>query len=284
MDALGAVTPSGTPGSLTRPRTSVVRLSSTQENEATERLACLCRLLREGRQPYCPLNGILSSLPFELIVHSEDQAEQLQKSLRADTETLARHLPIRCPVLCVVSGMEVYTGFRELVRRVGRERATENRFGRGFDVWSRPVPDQLAALAQHACGQFEDWVYTLFREDRELKHHGNPKLYSLLCLIRSHVTERLQRVLVNGYARENLSERALLFGGCYFVATGERDDQQVFVPSVFARQMELLNELDWQSEVRQRDNRFQSLRDVLLLMNAMLLIAIGAIVWFHISV
>jgi hypothetical protein len=285
MDALGgAVSPTGSPGSLTRPRASVVRLNSTQEDDATERLAYLCRLLRTGRQPYCPLNGILSCLPFELIVHSDDQAEQLQKSLRGDTETLTQHLPIRCPVLCVVSGMEAYTGFRELVRRVGRERATENRFGRGFDIWSRPVPDQLAALAQHACGQFEDWVYTLFREDRELKHHGNPKLYSLLCLIRSHVTERLRRVLVEGFARENQAERALLFGGCYFVATGEKDDQQVFVPSVFARQMELLNELDWQSEVRQRENRFQSLRDVLLLMNAMLLIAIGAIVWFHISV
>jgi hypothetical protein len=261
-----------------------VRLTSQKETEATEKLEYVCHLLRRHRQPYCPINGVLSFVPFDLLCHSEDQTTELQKTLRSDNSTISSHLQLRCPVICLIGGMEIYSGFRELVRRVGKERALENRFGRGFDVWNPPIPEQLEALARHACGQFEAWVYRLFREDRELQHHGNPKLYSLLCLIRGYVVDRLVRVVDAGYAKEGDDcQRSLLFAGCYFAATGDKADQQVFVRSVFSKLVDQFDELDWHDDVRVADARCRTLRDLLLFGNVVLLVLIGAILWLRFS-
>ena len=94
--------------------------------------------------------------------------------------------------------MEAESGFAELVRRVGVERAKANRFGRGFDQWSPPTAENLDALTSQACGAFEDWVYDLFQQQDALGKAGNTKLYQLLCRVRSHVHQQLATVLVNG--------------------------------------------------------------------------------------
>ena len=276
----GFGTDSGSTKGAAKNHRQTVKLTSQQEAETSEKFAHVCNLINVNRQPFCPINGVLSFVPFGLLCSSDDQTGELQKSLRSDTDGLSRELKLRCPVICLVGGMEVYSGFRELVRRVGRDRALENRFGRGFEVWNPPVPEQLEALARHACGQFEAWVYRLFREDKELQHHGNPKLYALLCLIRSHVADRLVRVTEAAYSREaDECHRALLFGGCYFAATGEKADQQVFVRSVFSKLVDQFDDLEWHDDIRTADARYRTTRDILLFLNVVLLVAIGTILW-----
>ena len=71
-------------------------------------------------------------------------------------------------LLKLIVGLERERGFRELVRRVGKERASTQRFGRKFDVRAYPTKEELAALSLHVCGAFEDWAYALFREENAL--------------------------------------------------------------------------------------------------------------------
>src|SRR5262249_41383101 len=142
-------------------------------------------------------------------------------------------------VQSLVVGMEEESGFREMIRRVGREVTYNQRFGKGFTVGNPPTPKQLDAVATHACGLFEAKIYELFREKGSLSKPGNTKLYALLCKIRRTVRNPLTNILVNGYAQDEEVKRdeiaPLFFGGCYFAATGEGEDRQAFVRGVFEK-------------------------------------------------
>ena len=160
----------------------------------------------------------------------------MQRALQKDLATVLDKLKVRCPVTAMVVGLEEESGFRELVRRVGRARAVGQRFGKGFSIGNPPLPERLEALAAHACGAFEDWVYTLFREKDALSKPGNTKLFGLLCKIRRNVQSRLANILVAGFAAGEAAGRPaenFLFSGCYFAATGDTEDRQAFVQGVF---------------------------------------------------
>ncbi len=131
--------------------------------------------------------------------------------------------------------MEEESGFQELVRRVGRDRAARQRFGKGFSLSNPPIPERVEALSAHACGSFEAFVYALFREKGSLSKPGNTRLYSLLCKIRRNVQTRLGNILVAGYAAESEQEadaEPFFFGGCYFAAVGDTEDRQAFVRGI----------------------------------------------------
>ena len=145
-----------------------------------------------------------------------------------------------------------------------------------------PIPEQVEAVATHACGAFEDWAYTLFREKDGLKKHGNTKLYSLLCKIRSQLSTRLTNILVEAHARdperETADREALLFSGCYFAATGQTDDRQAFVKSVFDKLLEQEEELDWTEAALVEDERYRRMASVVMVVDILLgigLIGIG---------
>ena len=112
---------------------------------------------------------------------------------RADLACLQRELAIRCPVTALVVGMHQERGFRELVRRVGRERAVAQRFGRRFDVRIVPTAEAIGNLCALAAGVFEDWIHTLFREAEALARPGNLRLYGLLVQDPLDAFERAQR-------------------------------------------------------------------------------------------
>ena len=123
------------------------------------------------------------------------EIEQLQTAVRSDLNVVHQGAQQRSPVTCLVTGLERERGFRELVRRVGREMATAQRFGQKFDACQATTPDQMAALSAHVCGAFEDWVYTLFREEDSLTRAGNTRLYGLLCKVRCMLKGRLSQIL-----------------------------------------------------------------------------------------
>ncbi|MDD4788166.1 MAG: type VI secretion protein IcmF/TssM N-terminal domain-containing protein, partial [Pirellulales bacterium] len=177
-----------------------VVLTADERAEQQRRLEYLCGLIRRLRQPYCPINGILTLLPWDLIQHPREALE-LRRSVQADLETIRRTLLLRCPVTALVSGVEREPGFCEMIRRVGAQRAGTQRFGKGFSVWNPPTRERLVALTAHACAAFEDCIYALFRETGALGKPGNTKLYALLCRVRRDVQDRLAHVLVGGYGR-----------------------------------------------------------------------------------
>ena len=109
----------------------------------------------------------------------------------------------------------------------------------------------MVALATHLCGVFEDWAYTLFREEHALTRPGNTRLYELLSKVRCGWKGRLGEILSGGFGcdtskREEAS--SALFSGCYFAATGDTPDRQAFVKAVIAKMGEEQELIEWTQE------------------------------------
>ena len=224
------------------------------------RLRYLGRQLKSIRHPLCPINGILTLLSFESIELSRQQAQELEEAVRADLAALRQSTHLRCPVTALIADLEGERGFSELIRRVGRERAISQRFGRGYPLRTLATSEDLAALGAHVTGAFEDWIYMLFREDDAISRPGNPLLYSLMCKIRCNLKGRLTDILANSYGHEpQTAETAAdktLFSGCYFSATGDREEQQAFVAGVIDKLEDEQEEIEWNEEAIRIEHRF----------------------------
>ena len=59
--------------------------TSTNRAEQQRRLEYLCRLLRRLRQPLCPVNGVLTLLPFGLVQRSVPESIEVQRAVQRDT-------------------------------------------------------------------------------------------------------------------------------------------------------------------------------------------------------
>ncbi|MEM6471425.1 MAG: type VI secretion protein IcmF/TssM N-terminal domain-containing protein [Planctomycetota bacterium] len=262
-------------------------LTPGEATESTAKLAYLCKLFKKLRDPLCPINGILVSTPFRMLADgSQDMVNQILVALKADLACLRGSLRVRCGVTHIVDSMELETGFRELVRRVGAERSSVQRFGKGYGLWNIPDARQLDAVVKHACGAFEDWSYLLFREGDGLSKPGNRHLYSLLCRIRSTFQPRLAHLIQSAYSVNpngtQLSEtEPLLFSGCYFVASGPRPDRQAFLASVFRKATTEEEELEWGSEAVAEEDRMQAGVRLLMVVNGALVATIVGLLIYH---
>ncbi len=259
-------------------------LPRREADEQSERIGYLCHLIRQVRQPVCPLNGILTVLPFD-VIQNVMAAREMPTAVKRDLDAIRDETRLRCPVTVLVVGMENETGFSELVRRVGASRAKANRFGKGYDVWNAPTGENMDALSAHACGAFEDWVYNLFREKDGLNKPGNAKLYSLLCKIRSNLRSRLRGILLNGFSFDpndkSASPDKVLFGGCYFAATGDSEDRQAFVKSVFEKMLEMEEELDWTDEAWDEDDRYHGMAKVGMAYSGLMVLALAGMLIYR---
>jgi hypothetical protein len=232
------------------------RLSSHESSQQLQRLEHVCGLLRRHRHPVCPANGILALLPFEMLKAGDQDVAELERAIAADLSTMYRELQLRCPVTAVVVGMEQERGFREMIRRIGREGATKQRFGQRFDLRIEGTQEELRKFTSHVCGTFEDWVYTLFREEQALSHPGNTALYALLCKVRRTLKTRLGDVLGNGFGSDRQSGRPpVLFSGCYFAATGPKSDRQAFVSGLVTKLYDEQEDIEWTAEALREDQR-----------------------------
>jgi hypothetical protein len=260
-----------------KPRGGKVALAPEDAIEEERRLEYLCLLIRRARQPICPNNGILTLLPFGMLQKGQREASVVQQAAGRDLNTIHRVFRLRCPVVALVAGMDEESGFRELVRRVGRDRAVNQRFGKGFDVSNPPIPERLVALCAHACGAFEDSVYALFKERGALSKPGNTKLYSLLCRIRHHVHEPLANLLETVYGVDTDKDpnaEPFLFSGCYFASAGDSEDRQAFVKAVFDKLAQEQAELQWTSAARRQDRIYQGIAQFIFGLDFLLLVSL----------
>ncbi len=262
-----------------------VVLGPDEAIEQDRRLAYLCHLVRRARQPVCPFNGIFTLLPFSVLLRGPKEREALQRCVRQDLATVLRVGQVRCPVTALVTGMEEEPGFREMARRMGREHATR-RFGKGFSVTNFPLAERLEALSAHACGAFEDWVYTLFKERDALSKPRNTQLYALLCKIRQ-IQAPLGNILAAGYGVDDDQDphaEPLFFSGCYFVGTGSSEDRQFFVKDVFAKLPEEQAELQWTAAALREERKYQALANAVIAVDFLLALGVVASLAYHIWV
>lgn len=234
-----------------------LRLTKSRHDALTH----VARRLREARATTCACNGILAVLSFDELRTTSPEDDRLAHALRSDLLTIQRTTGVRAPVTLLVDGAERHPGFAELVRRLGHDRATSQRFGHRYEPSTEAVAEDVGRLAEHACGAFEDWMHVLFKEQRVLGRKGNLRLYSLLSHVRLRLTGRLRRLLREGigYDPEYESpEEGVPFSGCYFCGLDPEGDQLAFAPSVFRKQLAEQSLVEWTGEQERRSRRRRS--------------------------
>jgi hypothetical protein len=265
-DVLAEVAP---PAALEQP----ALLPAQESARRLEQLEYVARKLRLARRPLCGANGVLVLLPFELIRGEADEKDELARAVRADLTTLQNGLEVRVPVTALLTGLEQEPGFQELVRRVGRDRAAAQRFGRRYDVRALPTPAEMAATSAHVCGAFEDWIYSLFREEDAMSRPGTSRLYGLLCRVRCHLREPLADLLARGFGFDPAlrpGDLPFLFSGCYVAATGEAEDRRAFVRGVFEKLAAEQEDVEWTPASLAAERRHLRVAGALNALNAVL--------------
>jgi hypothetical protein len=271
--------------SLFLPTVSVTKHLSSQDAAACEdQLGYVCQLIRKHRDPICPINGLLTLLPLELV---ESSSSPLVVATQKDLAVLRGQLQVRIPNTVVVKDMERDLGFIELIRRFGPQQASDNRFGKGADsLWVSPDGARLSAIALHATAAFEDWIYKLFQQENALKKKHNSRLFGLLCRMRGKFAENLQTVLKDGFGFNpatdpHLARLQFLFDGCYFAATGAGPSEQAFLRSVIMKMMKQEGELEWAPAARAIDSRYQHYANLMALLGLLALLAIAGMIAYY---
>ncbi|QDV25563.1 hypothetical protein [Aureliella helgolandensis] len=265
-------------GTTTAP--AMVNLDRKMVAEQADRLARVCRLAAESRQPLCPINGSIAIIDWKTLLSAP--AGQLPTVIREDSTRMIEASQMHAPMAIFIKGMDDETGFVELTRRVGENRARENRFGHGFNHQAPLDASQLEALARNSCGAFEDWIYDLFRHPDALGRTNNDKLYALLCKMRNEVQPKVVELVSSlSGACVPSGGRGPLLCGCYFGAAGGSRMRQAFVRSVFDKLGELDEDLEWSEDAWKKEFNFQSMVRSMLVINAFLLLAIvGLLVYY----
>ena len=263
---------------LWKPTSTSKILTSQEIVDNDDRLRHVCKLIKKARLPLCPINGIVSALRFELV---ESSGAQLQVAIQKDLAILREEFQVRCPNTVLITGMEEEEGFIEMIKRLPPQQPTENRFGKGSELWVAPEAARLDAIAVHATATFEDWIYMLFQEANALKKKNNARLFMMLCRVRGAFSVSLRAVLAQGFGFDprlepRLAYEQFLFGGCYFAATGLLPNQQAFLKSVFAKVMQQEGELEWTPQARRLNSQYQFLANIAALVGTIALIAIAA--------
>ncbi|MFO0014827.1 MAG: type VI secretion protein IcmF/TssM N-terminal domain-containing protein [Planctomycetota bacterium] len=255
------------------------KIQSQDFAETEDRLRYLCKWIKKARKNLCPINGLLTTIPFDLI---ESHPEQLSLAIKKDFQVLRSELEVRVANTLLITGMEDEPGFIEMTRRLGTQRITKQRIGKGADVWVSPESDRLVALAKHATAVFEDQIFELFQQDDALRNKQNARLFTLLSRMRGNFANNLARIMGEAFGfdpvkQPELSEEQFLFSGCYFAACGSERQRQAFAPSVLNKIVgELQGEIEWLRGARERDARYRIYANWMALVGLLSLIAIVA--------
>jgi hypothetical protein len=224
------------------------------------RLRHLCRLLIRDRRGFCPINGVLVTLPFGVDARTDlaDLADACGKDLAAAFDTIR----MRCPVLALIGGLEQVDGFSELVERLPVEQARK-RMGQRFplvpDLPAGEIPEKVQDAVEVVTGSLlPSMIHAMFQveskgiEDVDEVLRGNIRLFRFL----NGVVERGERVarLVRD-SIPTLRGEPVMFGGCYLAGTGhDPATDQAFASGVLMRLIkEDQDSVSWTAEALDRD-------------------------------
>ncbi len=252
-------------------------------DQAEERLRHFCRWLRKIRSNVCPINGVLTAIPFEAIV---SKSEHLSKAVQADLKILREELQVRVPNTLLVSGMENEPGFTTMTNLLGPHRTEKQRIGKGAHEKASPENKYLAVIAKQATCAIEDQIFELFQQGEVLRNSNTPNLFRLLCRMRGNFGTNLIKIVDESFGfdpfkQHELSNSQFLFGGCYFAAGGVRKKEHAFLPSVLAKVIDLRSNIDWSINAQQRDLRYQRQAAWVSLIGLLALVAIATLLAFR---
>ena len=281
---------------VSRPVSSSLRLQKKASETAKAELGHVCHLLRNARQPYIPCNGLISTIPFEMlrVDGNGQQGKNLGEVTRSDLKVLTEELGLRVHVLALVHGLDADEDFRVFIKRM-RDFQTaadvDRRLGKGLSAWAEGGAEMIESVADCSCDAFQRLIYKFLSSTHSLRKVDNGQLFRFLAKIRGKVVGNLKEWLVEGFAprEENNGQPIDLielpqFAGCYFVAAQPlppevNNEEPLFahVPGVFERLFELEGEIEWSPAAAANDMayRFWANAFFLLTLAAILTIVIG---------
>jgi hypothetical protein len=260
------------------------------------RLQYFCRRLRDARQPFCAVNGVLLLLPFAGCDSDQDAvftAEAVQRDLAVSAATLG----VDCPHYAMVCDLETANGFGEFIQRfTPRERL--RRLGQSCPMMpdlqksqggKEDTAPMLDSLAQWICRSVVPlWAYRKFQvekadtPERAALIRANGQLFLLADALQERA-RRLGTILARGLAGKGAAG-PLLFGGCYLAGTGsDSEKEQGFVRGVMDRLTEGQSCVYWTRQTLEEEAsyaRWVSIGWTTLGIAIVLLLAIGGYFWY----
>jgi type VI secretion system protein ImpL len=222
------------------------------------RMEPLCRKLL-ALQPDCPVvRGVV--VVFPIAWASQAESVKAAAGVRDDLQAIRRVLKTRCPVVAVFSGMEWAPGFSDFVARLVAQVSPQMVDQRAGFAVPRSEPfsgDLLQRGMVWMSGWFRSWILNLLAGG-SLDDRANGRLLTLDYEFRRY-RKRLRALLEAAFSTHRESE-AVLFRGCYFMATGAGRHERAFCAGLFrgARSRVVADHVatTWASEAEREDARY----------------------------
>jgi hypothetical protein len=250
------------------------------------RLRHLCRLIKQDRLGFCPINGVLVLLPISA-ADPKNRPDDIAEACRTDLTEVFEVFRMRCPVLVMVLDLERLEGFKALIQRLPegqRGKRMGQRFPLVADVSDGEFPGKVESSVDWiVTNLFASMVYSMFEVEPnrgvdvvEEVLNGNQQLFRFLGRIRERC-DQLARLVRQ--CLPNLPGDRLMFGGCYFAGTGnEPEAEQAFASGVLMRLIQEQDQVTWTDDAMKQDASFlgaaRKAKVVLGLVIGLLLLAI----------
>jgi hypothetical protein len=199
------------------------------------------------------------------VADPRSRPDDVAAACRQDLEESFGVFRMRCPILVLISDLERVPGFSDLVARLPSGQLN-NRMGQRFPL----VPDLREEEVRAKVESSVDWVvnslfgsmvYSLFRveSNRSIDEiaevlRGNQALFQFLGKVRER-RDRLARLVRD--CIPTLPGERLMFGGCYFAATGDGDEaERAFTSGVLNRMVQDQDLVSWTEQAMAEDATF----------------------------
>lgn len=229
---------------------SRLQIGSPESQLWTARLTHLIDLIRQARQPYCSINGLLVLLPQSVLA---SQPEQLAALVGYEVSAVLDAAQVHASATLLVCDLEESEAFGEFLARMPSEKLANTL---GVCMPDTSELDLTSANAYSAVAL--DWL------SLRLQQLVNRLLLLPLDAGHTACNRRLVRLLLDwpGYHRglKQLIERLHavephLLGtpNVYLAATGKLSTAQGFLPDVFVNLLETQNRVAWTEAARASD-------------------------------
>jgi hypothetical protein len=255
-------------------------LSSSQRDEATDRLTAICEHIRASRSPLAPVNGILSLVPFSPEDDALATCKTMGQAICEDVMTVTKAFGLRVPLTVAFTDLDKMEGFPELIKHlpaVDRLKAV----GQSFPPSLSATADQLATVSAVTCGRLAELVAgKLGNAGSANQLLVNRKFIALMARIRLTMIARINAVLDNALNFSAPGAGSPMLAGCYVMATDAMADRRAFVRGMFDRMLAVQAELDWTPAKVSADVWSRRMAGILKIVNVALVLGIiGIILW-----
>ncbi|WP_169978653.1 type VI secretion protein IcmF/TssM N-terminal domain-containing protein [Tautonia rosea] len=223
--------------------------------DGPDRLAHLCRLIRQLNPEEPVLRGVAALLPIS--VAGSGNELQVASAIRNDLNAIRSGLRLRCPTYTVFTGMETVAGFDDFVARIPAN-LRQSRCGFSIPGAQLYRSEFISIGIQWMRQWFNSWSLELMVQEIRNKN-SNSRLMLLNNVVRRN-RDQLIHLLDASLSTHEQSE-PVLFRGCYFVSNGAEDHQRAFATGLVAgRGGRLLVDhglTTWSKEAERLDARYR---------------------------